>query len=59
MRMMVHLQKPRLFPGDGAVLKKVRDEMPMALGDLEREFRSLLGDNSGQGHGASPPTSVG
>lgn len=41
------------------IFKKVKEEMPVALQDLEREFRSLLGDNSEQSHAADARTSCG
>lgn len=32
------------------IFNKVKDEMPIALKELEHEFRALLGDKSEQGH---------
>jgi hypothetical protein len=32
------------------IFNKVKDEMPIALKELERDFRMLLGDKSEQGH---------
>ena len=41
------------------IFKKVRDEMPVALKELERDFRGLLGDKGEQGHSADASTSRG
>ena len=41
------------------IFKKVKEDMPVALDDLAREFRGLLGDNSEQSHAADPRTSGG
>jgi hypothetical protein len=32
------------------IFNKVKDEMPIAFKELERDFRSLLGEKSEQGH---------
>lgn len=41
------------------IFKKVRDQMPKALGELERDFRALLGDHSEQSHADDPRISGG
>jgi hypothetical protein len=39
------------------IFQHVKDEMPVALKELERDFRLLLGDRSEQCHSADAPTS--